>query len=314
MYLYFSSAYPAAIKLNGIYYGVISDTVKSINVSDEPPFIEICSLVSSEQQINFIANSSFLSSPPEQITVTDMKGGYFIKPLKSYHTEEFKVLAQNKNTDTVVTVFTENCLKISIERTDGFFADNEKFFADSSTIQFFNIGNENLVAVLLKGKENLLNVYKLNNNIEKVFSREVKDFEINSDLITTEEFFDVAKHTVKTSWEFADGIFKKKYVEVNHAPTFNLENINEKIIPFAFLEELLVGGNPEPFLNDSLKEKASMLKDYLGDFIGIMPPPTFRNIDEVGLIYKNGERTYEVNYCTFEIMNRKIVNLKKSEN
>ena len=314
MYLYFSSAYPAAIKLNGIYYGVISDTVKSINVSGEPPFIEICSLVSNEQQINFIVNSSFLSSPPENVTVTDMKGGYFIKTLKSYHTDEFKVLAQNKSTDTVVTVFTENCLKISIEKTDGFFADNEKFFADSSTIQFFNLNNVNLVAVLLTGKENLLNVYKLSNNIEKVFSREVKDFEINGDLTTTEEFFDVAKHTVKTSWEFTGETFKKKLVEVNHAPKFNLENISEKIIPFAFLEELLVGGNPEPFLSDALKEKALLLKDYLGDFIGIMPPPTFRSIDEVGLIYKNGERTYAVEYCTFEITNRKIFNLKKSEN
>lgn len=313
MYLYFSSAYPAAIKLNGIYYGVISDTVKSISINGEPPFIEICSLVSDERQINFIVDTSFLSSPPENVTVTDMKGGYFIKTLKSYHTNEFKVIAQNKSTDTVVTVFTENCLKISIERTDGFFADNEKFFADSSTIQFFNFNNESFVAILLKSKENLLNVYKLNNDIEKVFSREVKDFEINGNLITIEEFFDVAKHVVKTSWEFADGIFKKKFVEVNHAPTFNPENLNEKIIPFAFLEELLVGGNLEPYLSDTLKEKSSMLKDYLGEFIGIMPPPTFRSIDEVGLIYKKSERNYEVNYCTFEIINRKIFNLKKSE-
>ncbi len=313
MYLYFSSAYPAAIKLNGIYYGVISDTVKSINVSGEPPFIEICSLVSNEQQINFIADSTFLSSPPENVTVTDMKGGYFIKTLKSYRTDEFKVLAQNKSTDTVVTVFIENCLKISIERADCFFADNEKFFADSSTIQFFSLNNESLVAVLLKGKDNLLNVYKLSKNIEKVFSREVKDFEINGDLVTTEEFFDVAKHTVKTTWEFSLGTFNKKSVSIEHSPSFNLENLNEKIIPFAFLEELLIGGNLEPFLCDALKEKTLLLKDYLGDFIGIMPPPTFRSIDEVGLIYKKGERTYEVGYCTFEIINRKIFNLKKSE-
>ena len=45
MYYYFTSDYPAVLKLNGLYLGSIKDTVKSLS-ANQPPFIEVCPLQS----------------------------------------------------------------------------------------------------------------------------------------------------------------------------------------------------------------------------------------------------------------------------
>ena len=66
----------------------------------------------------------------------------------------------------------------------------------------------------------------------------------------------------------------------------------------------------EEYLDDALKEKKGLLKDYLGDFLGITPPPPFVERDKIGLIYKKSENNYFVNYISFELSNGKIINLK----
>ena len=49
----------------------------------------------------------------------------------------------------------------------------------------------------------------------------------------------------------------------------------------------------------------------MGDFIGVMPPPVFREENEVGFVYRTGERTYSAEYFVFEVSDKKITNLKK---
>ena len=61
-----------------------------------------------------------------------------------------------------------------------------------------------------------------------------------------------------------------------------------------------------------MKEHADKLKGFLGDFIGVMPPPKFRNPDEIGLIYKISDDRFKVTYITAELNGEKITNIKKS--
>ena len=77
---------------------------------------------------------------------------------------------------------------------------------------------------------------------------------------------------------------------------------------FAFLEELLVGGDFGEFLSTELAGKKDNVKEFFGDFIGVTTPPTFRNPEEVGIIYSTGERTFKVEYATFTFENGKIIN------
>ena len=106
MYFYFSSGYPAAIKLNGLYFGIITDSVKACDIKTEDnPFIEICPLSSGEKGVNFLLTEHFLSSPPEGVSVTDLKGGYLIKFNASHRGGQFGITAQEKFRDAVVTVY-----------------------------------------------------------------------------------------------------------------------------------------------------------------------------------------------------------------
>lgn len=312
MYYYFSSAYPAAIKFDGIYYGVVSNTVKSIKIEGAPPLVEICPLVPSERQINFIPDRDFLCSPPDGILVTDLRGGFLIKTRKNPIASEFRVLCQQKFSDAVVTVFTDNGLKVSMETRNGFFSDSSDFSANAAEIKRFSLNSAEFFAVYLSGEENLLACYSFSGKIKKVFSRNVSDYSTDGGFYTTEKFQNIAKHTVRSEWEFSDDEFRQKNKSVERSEKFVASELPDKILPYAFLEEICVGGNPADFLSENLKENADMLKGYLGEFIGVIPPPHFRSINEIGLIFPDGKNKYKAEYCTFEISDKKILNIIKT--
>ncbi len=314
MYYYFCSEYLCAIKINGIYYGTLSSAVKSLRVDGKAPFVEICPLVDGELPLNFIPEQEFLRSPPSAISVTDLKGGYLIKCLRRNLTSVFNVLNQQKFNDCLVTVFSENGYKISIETANDFFA--EPIFCSPKDVQIdrFEIDGHPFVSLLISDERKILYVFSINNCVKKVLVKEIESFETSNALIITEKFCDIAKHTVKGVWTVKDGQLTLKEKSVNVSKTLNASLLNEKIIPYVFAESFLVDGEWQDYLSDNVKENADKLKDYLGDFIGVMPPPKFRNFDEVGFIYRNKDNFYYVEYFTFEISNKKITNIKKCDN
>ena len=314
MYYYFSSSFPSAIKINGIFYGKLYQTVKHLRIDgDFNPLVEICPLNSSSNPVTFILDNDFFTSPPENTLVTDLKGGYLIKFTGNCASTEFLVIKQEKFDNLVATVFNENGPKISIETPNDFYAENLTFIINSAQITQFSLNQHNFLAVLLIGDKNLLLIYDIYNQIRKVFCREVSDFSVDNCLVTTEVFNDMAKHVVKSSWEFNNGGFERKNLTCTCSESFDAQLLNEKLLPYAFFEEVLVCGDYASFLSDSMKEHANKLKGFLGDFIGVMPPPKFRSQNEVGLIYPDGANRYRTEYYLTELTNGKICNIKKTD-
>ena len=312
MYFYFAADYPSAIKINGIYYGKLSSAVKPLRIDEGCPLIEICPLLLGESAVNFILDEQFLSNPPDGILLTNLKGGYLIKFLRRFYDGEFSVVCQQKYDDCIATVFKENGLKLSIETREDFFAQTYKLDATDAEIIRFSLDNIPFLAVCIENQSiKTLFVYKLSGKIQNLMCRQVDGFTAkNNELTTTERFKDIAKHTVITEWVF-DEQLKAKNNSVKVSENFSLENLNEKLIPYAFLEAFLVDGEWKEYLSDSIKEHADKLKDYLGEYIGVMPPPTFRNQNEVGVIYREKDSLYTVEYFTFESADKKINNINK---
>ncbi len=308
MYYYFSSNYPAVVKLNGIYYGTIHNSIKSVNIETENPLVEVCPLNGVERSSCFILDKQFLVRPPRQVLLTDLKGGYMLKFIGAFAVAEFRVLAQQKFHNSVVTVFSENGYKISVETQTDFLAENIQMQVDFVKL-LTSKTHANLIAVFIYGQNNLINVYDISNKITKVFSREVASAEFNDNLVTVEEFLDMAKHKVTTEWELSGREFIAKSRKVESHVNFEREKLNQKVLPYAFLEELLVGGDYKWYLKDNVLENADKLKGFFGEFIGVMPPPVFRDIEEVGLIYAKDENLYNVEYFRFELKEGKIVNI-----
>lgn len=312
MFYYFSAEFPSAIKINGVYFGIISDTVKSIRIDCDKTFLEVCPLNSFERSFNFLLDQNFLTLPPENVCITDLKGGYLIKFLKCYSGGEFKILGQQKYPDLLVTAFNENGIKISIETANDFFA--EPILYDATSVNFYRTNlYPNLIAVEFLGEKTLLNVYDLSNTIHKVFSRVVDSFNYENEFSTTENFLDMAKHTLTCTWEYENFCIKEKERKVTKSERFNKDCLTDKLIPYAFLEEFLLKGEFREYLTGNVLNNADKLFGFFGEFIGIFPPPEFRDINQVGLVYHKQKNCYYVEYFYFDLLDKKITNIRKCD-
>ena len=312
MYFYFFCEFPAVIKFQGVIFGTVDNSVKFCNIDAPYPLVEICPLTG-DFPLAFLLGDKFLSSPPQNVSVTDLKGGYFLKFAKRAKTDGFKILAQEKYRDANITAFYDNGCKISLETKTDFFAETLNFSPISVTFRRGEGVNGNLIFALFDcGNKKILNVYGVKKP-SLLFSKETDEFGVTmTGFSTTERLKDIAKHTVYCEYSESDGEIKEISRKVTAEENFDREKLNARLIPDAFSEEFLCGGDYSFYLADGIKENADKLGGDLGDFIGVTPPPLFRNYKEIGLIYKLSERKYSVEYFTFEIADGKITNIKKA--
>jgi hypothetical protein len=307
MYYYFTSPKDCAIKLNGIYLGVITNVIKHVNIISDNSLVEFVPLNSNLPNFSFTLNSEFLSNPPQQVCVTDMKGGFLLvyNPLPSCL--PFKVIEQQKFDGCVVTVFTDGTQKISIETQKDFYTENVDFEFDSVNIKIYG----DVLVVGFIAKVCFIHAYKLTPKITPILQLNCNEFSFDNQITTTTYHRDIAKHCEINAWCVQNSELKCIDTKITCRQNFSVSNLALKIIPYAFLEELLVGGNVDCYLDTSIKSNADKLRGFFGNFIGLMPPPFFVSPKQLGLIYKKSFNCYYVEYCSFELNGRLISGIKK---
>lgn len=307
MYIYFCSDYPAVVKLDGNVYKKIYNEPTLISSITKDTFIELCPLKENEKHLSFFIDEAFWQDEKEGIIITDLKGGYLISFKSTPLGESLNVIFQHKTEHYALSVFSDKGKKLSIETHNDFYFENIEFDFDEVKVVFFERG---ALGVWFNSKEPTLIVYSLDNNITKIFQKHVSYYNYSNTLVIKQKYIDVAKHEVTSEWDFSN----KKAIQVNKNITrsqdFHPGLLSESVMPYAFLEELLIGGDVENYLHDKLKSSKDKLKGYLGDFIGVCPPPPFRECNEIGLIFAIGKNRYEVSYLTVQLDNGKIINLK----
>ena len=313
MYYYFSSETPSAIKVNGAFCGILSKDLKQINIDGISPFIELCPVSTCQPCVNFLLDNNFFCCPPSSVILTDLDGGYLIKFSPQIISGEFKVIEQYKSSRALVTVFNENGLKLSIETPKDFYAETVNFNINGAKIKEFDLDGGHFISILFENDDKFLTVYEVSGNIRKIFFRQVDEYSTDGEFFTVEKFCDMAKHQVKSFWEYKNGALVSSRKECSCDNDFNADNLNEKLIPYCFLEEYLTGCEWDKFLCGSVLQNKNRLGGFLGKFIGIMPPPRFRSSEEIGLIYTKSDNLYFVKYFKFCLENRKICNIIKCE-
>ncbi len=309
MYYYFSSSFPAVIKINGVYFGEIFNSVKFINLESEQNFIEICSLDSTQKSINLLLDSNNFNINNPLVSITDLKGGYLFKFLKTYTFEEFLSYKQSRFSHAQLTAFCDGKNKLSIESASDFHVENIDFYF--SSVEFVEL-NSSLVLAVFFGEKTLVLGYKIDDKITKIYSSICDDF-LSDSLTLKTNFLDMAKHSLSKSIRIEKDKIVEKDINLTAKKNLLATKINEQLIPYAFLEEFLVKGEYSQYLGENIKENADKLTSFLGSFIGVMPPPFFRSSEEVGLIYKKGENSYYTDYYTFKVSGGKIVGLTKTD-
>ena len=310
MYYYFCSDENLALKVNGIFTATISSapTLVSLDI-DSCPLIEIFPMNRTIfSTIGFIFNDNFLCAPPSSFCVTDLKGGYLIKCEVPISDLPFKVISQHKSSNYLITVFSQRSNFISIESSCDFFTEQLNF--EVFSVEFIELSISHVLVKIIGSKTHIL-IFEISSKITLIIHKTVEEAYFDKSLTLVEKHLDIAKHTVITSYWIEGSILRQANKEIQYSKNFNKDRLIEQIFPYAFLEEMIVGGNYTDFLGDNILENVKKLPNYLGSFIGIFPPPFFRSFNEVGLIYHKSKNLLFSEYFSFTMENRKIVNIQK---
>lgn len=313
MHYYFLSNFSAVIKIDGVYLGALGKSAKTFECDkNSVPLVEVTSLSFPCTTYAFLLNEKFLTTPNDHVSVTDLKGGYFIKFLLPASTD-FSVIKQEKFTGLTATIFNQNGLKLSIETEKDFYYENLDFSFESASVFPVKLFGNAFLGIEFVGDKKRLLLYKIADCVQKKFSAEVDDFNFDNGFYTKYCLKDIAKHIVEIHWQFTNDEFCEGQKTITQSQNFHVENLPKEVLPYAFLEELLIGGKIDEYLAQNILSKADRLKGYFGEFLGVCPPPSFRKQNEVGLIYTKKNNIFEVNYFTFEFEKDKICNVKRSD-
>ena len=311
MKVYFLSSKPCILTLNGAYFGLTDTFERFAELSPKDNlFAEFTP--ENGQPIRFFLNENIRLNPPERCEIYLLKDGFAVYAKDFPSTDStLRVVTQEREGDSLVTVFMQGGVQVSIENKNGFFLSTLPPSFEKSSLTFYQnftlISSPTQIALYNKKGERLL----LENATE--FSME------NGQLNATLPLSDSLNRTAECAWTLEDDqakqtaftIIQQTKVRLPASETeqeFNNGRVRDEILPYAFLESALLGLDCSAYLSDELKPKANALKDFLGDYQSVV---LTKKPNVCGLIRKKCDRLFEVDEYLVELENGKINDVKR---
>lgn len=298
MRIYFLSALPCALFLNGAHFGSTSEFEKFIDVSpSDGIFAEF--IPENALPIRFFITERLRFTPPDGCEVYLLKDGIAIYARDFPPADcTLRPLLQNRFDETLITVYKQGRLQLSIER-DG------KLFVATLPPSFLPQAIRKVRSFfLLEGNGQIL---LFNERAELLLNEAVIEFSFNEDGITALlPLSDRLNRIADCRFEFTEFGVKQTKFTIRQTGEHTAE-LPENLLPYAFFESVCIGADFTQMLSPDLLEKASELRKFLGDFLSVT---LTENPKQVGLIYQKAERLFEVRYYTVEIENGKICDIK----
>ena len=295
MFNYFLCFVPCAVKLNGRFIGTASENYSVLDADDG--FVEFVPLSPLRSPVCMMLSKTPKSE--RNVKIIDLYGGFLIMPVFPRRLfSDFKLLGV-KDFDTRygrarLTCYAENGVRLIAETQNAMSVENIPFYPDDVRFGFMQGGSTTYALAILSSLKTAIIAYEIGREIKCVFKQIVDGYELNGNVLTVfVRKKDVMKHVVTEKWKFADRLMHGERVVT---PRRKLYAINEKLVPYAFFEEIAAGGDVSAFLTPRLKPRADELKDFLGDFTAVLPPPHFRPQNEITLLYKD-----KVEYAVTEL-------------
>lgn len=305
MRIYFLSAEPAALKLDGQYVGTIDMFERYAEIDcRRGAFAEIAPH-SCRQTLNFFIDENFFKSPHGFCKIYSDRDERAIY-IDSYARKcgGIEIIAQGRAAGTLLTVFRFGEIYAAAEAGGATLTKLCDSFEEAE-ISTEMIGGCEYAAV--RGR----NAVTLFRGEHVVFFGGCGGFEAGRHLTLTVNAENCTRTVLTREYTF-DG---EKMALVKQSAARGRQPAPE-ILPFAFFESVLLGGC-EDYLCDELKDKTPALKEYLGKFTAVAPPSE-RAQKKYGegvaaLIYPEGENMFEIKYFVAEIRDGKIANIYPAE-
>ena len=302
MKIYFLSSMPCMLTLNGVFYGVTDgfERFAEINLTDR---IFVKFTPEGAHPIGFFLTEDILSTPPSGCEVYLLKEGiairaYDFEPID--HT--LRPICQQRFGDTVVSVFHQGHIQLTLQGPNGFFTSTLPPSFSSCTLSkhgdlFFVEGQNHLAAYTGGGKRVFF---------EEFLSYSVTEMELNATLPLSDALGRVAD----CRWILDKNGCHRTHFSLRQDRTYHGEydevKIREELLPYTFFERVLFGENYTELLSDELQSKAKGVVAFLGDFHALTltdSPYT------CGLVRERAPHLYEVNYFTVKVEQGKIVDI-----
>ncbi len=305
MYLYFLSTLPCAVKYNGEYVGRASENYSVF--PNKKGFYEFIPLTPSYDETCFLWDEKLLDDN-KNIKIIDLYGGFLIIPsfckraFADFKELFFKV-EQAGDFQAEIRVYIENGVKISLKCGKEKITEGVPFLPSALNLEKAYFNGKAYILAFLSDKKTAAYGFELSDDgIKTIFKRPCDGYDAHSDkVVLTETKNDILKHTVTTYWNFSDGVkIEKAEIRRKREPY----SLPEKLLPYAFFEELKLGRTPTDFLAPRLRPRAEDLKAFAGNFVSVLPPPHFKPSDYVTLLYED-----KAEYARLNVTGRLIDNI-----
>ena len=305
MRIYFITAERAALKLDGEYAG-ITDLFERHAECDlsRPTAVEIIP-DDDLRPLNFFIDEKFFSQshPFAAVAVSDYAACIYVDGFED-KSDGIEVLAQGYAGGGLVTLFRQGRIYAAYDGAACAMHPLPRAFFGAHISNISAAGQELALietdryrAVLYGG--------------ELVFCGEAERIEGGEELTVYAPLHGCCDALAKISYAF-DGKFYEsgRSVTLRRSPQAGTEHI-------AMLECVLSGADPSPFLTDELQKSAGALRDYLGEFVAVVPPcnEAVKVLGEraAGLVYRRQGRLYDVKYFICETEGGKVANIYPAE-
>ncbi len=297
MKIYFLSAQPCALTLNGVFFGLTDTFERSaeIALSDK---IYVQFSPEGALPIGFFITEALPSTPPVGCEVYLVKEGLAIYAY-DFPPADFtlKAIAQAREGDTLATLFLQGKLQLSIESPLGFF--NATLPPSFAQAELSFQGD----FVLVKSADTL-GIYS--KRCERLFLERVLEYELDADvLIATLPLSDSRNRIAKSRWQLTET--GCTLTEFTLQQSTDEKATPEGLIAYAFFESVLLRGDYAAFLSDELQADAENIRAFLGNFLSVV---LTEEETTCGLVRKKGERLFAVDYFSVEIENGKIIDVR----
>ena len=302
MKIYFLSSQPCMLSLNGVFYGVADSFERFAEIHlEDHVFVKFSP--EGAHAIGFFLTEEILSAPPNGCEVYILQDGVAIRACGFAPLDyTLRPICQQRFGDTVVSVFQQGHIQVTIQTPDGFFNSTLPPSFSTCTLSkhgdlFFIEGKNHLTAYTGGGKCVLS---------EEILSFSVTETELNATLPLSDSLGRVADCV----WKLEKNGCRRTHFSIRqertHSGETDTDKIRDELLPYTFFERVLLGENYAELLSDDLQSKTKSVVAFLGDFYAVTltgSPYT------CGLIREKAPRLYEVDYFTVRVEGGKIADI-----
>ncbi len=297
MKVYFLSAQPCILTLNGTYFGKTDTFERFIEVSAKDNVYAKFS-PQNAGDIGFFINENLRNTAPVGCDVYLLKDGIAVYAHTFPPTDfTLQIIRQIRLQDLLITVYRQGVLQLCIDSPSGVFNTTlPPSFYHCNIFPFTHF-------ILLEG-ENSIAVF--DQKAQALLCENVLSYQIDGDMLTAcLPLSERLGRTAKCTWVAGETALMQTKFSLQQTQE-NEQDVHSALLPYAFFESVLIGADYKQFLSEELYPKAQSLKEFLGDFLSVV---LTERADVCALVYKRSERIFQLRYFSVTVENGKITDI-----